>query len=115
MCFVNDDGSRVRQNAGLWPYSRTLASAATAFYWRTIRISSMLGSNSPPAVRSIVFQVKELSSNCFIALTIEAARPSGKVPLLRMNQLLPRCSQVASANVPLESNVQERIVLAAGS
>ena len=66
-----------------------------------MRISSIFGSSSPPAVRSIVCQVKEFSSFGFIALTIEAVRPSGSTPRLRMNQFLPRCSQVASANVSL--------------
>ena len=79
------------------------------------KISSILGSSSPPAVRSIVCQVNEFASTGFITLIIVAVRPSGSVPRLRMNQRPPRCSQVASANVPLESNVQERIAFAAGS
>ena len=66
-------------------------------------------------MRSIVCQVNELSSTCFITLIMVAARPSGRVPRLRMNQRPPFSPQVASANVPLESKVQERIVFAAGS
>ena len=84
-------------------------------YSLTISTSSIFGRSSPPAVRSMVCQVNEFKSTWRMTLTIEALRPSARMPLFRTNQRSFFRVQTPSVKPPSESNVHERMVLAAGS